>query len=379
MKTYFLIAAVGLTAGWISAYGADSKTPMPAAPAAQNPAVQKEAVVVTVNGEKVTEKEIADELAKRIEGQKKRMPAGMELPESYRQQMRKRVVDMKVEQILMNQEAKKKNIAIPDAEVVAEITKIAGRQGQSMEDVEKEIANWGMTMEDLKGQIRYQMQIKALMKAENKNPEPSDEEVRKFYDDNPQHFDQPEQVRASHILIKVDSDAAAEEKAKAKEKIEGILKRAKAGEDFAALAKEFSEDPGSKDTGGEYTFPRGQMVKPFEDAAFALEPNQISDIVETQFGYHIIKLSEKIAAGKTPFETVKNQIADYLANQKQNEYWNEYNKKIHESATIEFSPEEKALRDQIEKEAAQRMLQQLQQQAQQQAQPQNKPEQKAEK
>ena len=80
--------------------------------------------------------------------------------------------------------------------------------------------------------------------------------------------------------------------------MEGLLKRARAGEDFAKLAKEYSEDPGSKDKGGEYKFPRGQMVPEFEAAAFSLKTNQVSDIVTTSFGYHIIKLSEKIPAQK---------------------------------------------------------------------------------
>ena len=83
--------------------------------------------------------------------------------------------------------------------------------------------------------------------------------------------------------------------------MEGLLKRARAGEDFAKLAKEYSEDPGSKDKGGEYKFPRGQMVPEFEAAAFSLGTNQVSDIVTTRFGYHIIKLSEKIPARKVEY------------------------------------------------------------------------------
>ena len=95
-----------------------------------------------------------------------------------------------------------------------------------------------------------------------------------------------------------------EQKAAKRKEMEGLLKRARAGEDFAKLAKEYSEDPGSKDKGGEYTFPRGQMVPEFEAAAFSLNTNQVSDIVTTRFGYHIIKLSEKIPAQKVEFAKV---------------------------------------------------------------------------
>src|SRR5262249_41898933 len=85
-----------------------------------------------------------------------------------------------------------------------------------------------------------------------------------------------------------------------------------AGTNFADLAKKYSEDPGSKDTGGEYTFPRGKMVKPFEDAAFTLKPGEISEIIETQYGFHIIKVSEKMPAKKVDFDKVKEGIRDHL-------------------------------------------------------------------
>jgi parvulin-like peptidyl-prolyl isomerase len=135
-------------------------------------------------------------------------------------------------------------------------------------------------------------------------------------------------VRAAHILISTRStDPAAalsggrpkttelsdDQKAAKKKLAEDLLKRARAGEDFAKLAKEYSEDPGSKENGGEYTFPRGQMMPEFEAAAFSLNTNQISDIVATTYGYHIIKLYEKIPAKKIDFDKEASDIKDYLA------------------------------------------------------------------
>jgi peptidyl-prolyl cis-trans isomerase C len=223
-----------------------------------------------------------------------------------------------------------------------------------MEDVEKEIAEMGLTLDDIKGQVRYQMQIKALMESEDPNSVVTEADAKKFYDENSQYFEKPEQVRASHILIKVEKDATDEQKAAAKEKIEGLLKRAKAGEDFAVLAKEYTEDPGSKENGGEYTFPRGQMAKPFEDAAFGLEVGQISDVVETQYGYHIIKLSEKIEASKASFEEAKEKIMQFLTQQKEGQFWSGYQKALHDNAVIKYSEKEQALRDELEKAAAAR-------------------------
>ncbi len=112
----------------------------------------------------------------------------------------------------------------------------------------------------------------------------TDEEVKKFYDENPTRFEEPEMVRASHILLST-MDAATrqpladDKKAVKRKQAEDLLKRARAGEDFAKLAKEFSEDPGSRDKGGEYTFPRGQMVPEFESAAFSLNTRPTEEVI----------------------------------------------------------------------------------------------------
>ena len=148
----------------------------------------------------------------------------------------------------------------------------------------------------------------------------TDADAKKFYDENPSKFEQPEQVRASHVLISTrDMETGTEfteEQKKAKRKVaDDVRKRAAAGEDFAKLAKEFSEDPGSKDTGGEYTFPRGKMVPEFEAAAFSLNTNQVSDVVTTQFGYHIIKLSEKMPAKMTSLAEVSDDLKEALKSQ----------------------------------------------------------------
>jgi peptidyl-prolyl cis-trans isomerase C len=174
----------------------------------------------------------------------------------------------------------------------------------------------------------------------------TDEDVKKFYDDpaNISSFEQPEMVRASHILLMTTDPETHQplspEKKEAKHKLmEDILKQARAGTNFAELAKKYSEDPGSKDKGGEYTFPRGQMVKQFEDTAFSMKTNEISDIIETQFGYHIIKLSEKIPAKKVDFDKVKEGIKDHLVQLALQKQLPDYTKKLEKEANIEILDE----------------------------------------
>ncbi|MDW8309481.1 MAG: peptidylprolyl isomerase [Verrucomicrobiales bacterium] len=192
---------------------------------------------------------------------------------------------------------------------------IAKRYGTD-EAFERQLKAVGMTRDELLRRMIDESTAAAVLEREI-NVTISDEEARKFYEENPARFEQPERVRASHILLSTrdpntGEQLPAEQKAAKRKLAEDLLKRARNGEDFAKLAREFSEDPGSKDRGGEYTFPRGIMVAEFESAAFSLNTNQISDIVTTTYGYHIIKLHEKLPARKIPFEEVRDDIKEAL-------------------------------------------------------------------
>jgi peptidyl-prolyl cis-trans isomerase D len=135
-------------------------------------------------------------------------------------------------------------------------------------------------------------------------------QVQQFYNDNIQQYQTPEQVRASHILF----ETAGKDDAEVKKRAEDVLKQAKGGADFAELAKKYSEDKGSKVNGGDLDyFGRGRMVKEFEDAAFSMMPGQISDLVKSQFGYHIIKVVDKKAPSTRTLDEVRPQIQQQLA------------------------------------------------------------------
>lgn len=136
----------------------------------------------------------------------------------------------------------------------------------------------------------------------------SDEQVEEYYEDNIDTFKEKKQVKARHILFKLEENAKPEEEAKAREKAEAVLKKAKAGEDFAELAKKHSEGPTAKDGGDLGYFSENQMVKPFEEAAFKLNKGEVSDLVRTSFGYHIIKVEDVKEARTKSLEEVKGQI-----------------------------------------------------------------------
>ena len=163
----------------------------------------------------------------------------------------------------------------------------------------------------------------------------SETDAKKFYDENLEKFKQPESYHASHILIGVKPEATAEEKQKAREKAEAIRKKIIAGDDFAALAKAESSCPSSKQGGDLGFFGKGEMVPPFEAATAALKPGEISGVVETQFGYHIIKLVEKKNGGTVKFDEVKGELENYLKQQKAQKAVSEYVASLRSSAKIE--------------------------------------------
>ena len=140
--------------------------------------------------------------------------------------------------------------------------------------------------------------------------------MKAYYDGHPEMFTQPESVRARHILIKVDPKGDDKVKAAARKKIEEIQKKIKDGGDFEALAKEFSDDTTRSQGGDLGYFSRGRMVKPFEEAAFSTPVGQVSPIVETIYGYHLIMVLDRKPAGKTSYEDAKDRIQQVLKNEK---------------------------------------------------------------
>jgi peptidyl-prolyl cis-trans isomerase C len=160
-----------------------------------------------------------------------------------------------------------------------------------------------------------------------------------YYKDHPDSFKTPEMIRARHILIKIEPGASDEEKKKSKAKAEGVLDKLKKGEDFAKLAAEISDDPGSKAKGGDLDFfPKGTMIPVFEEAAFSLKPGEMSNIVETEYGYHIIKLEEKKEAALEPYESIKEKVKDQALQEMRKTVVTEFVEKSLKNAKVEINP-----------------------------------------
>jgi peptidyl-prolyl cis-trans isomerase C len=162
----------------------------------------------------------------------------------------------------------------------------------------------------------------------------SDQEVREYYDSNPAQLQRPEQVKAAHILTPLPEGAGKEKQDQALAAIQALKVRLDSGENFAVLAMEHSDCP-SKAKGGDLGFfGREQMVVPFSEAAFALEPGQVSDVVKTRFGYHLIRVTEKRMAETRAFNDVKAAISAHLRREKEGAKIEAYLEKLKARADI---------------------------------------------
>jgi parvulin-like peptidyl-prolyl isomerase len=313
-------------AGVDATVSVDSTTPAPA----DNKPIELPEVVATVNGQNITKQQLQDifNAALQSSGAKIGDLNSQQQLGGYTQLLQDLIMDK-----LVAEAASSENVS--DADVDAELAKVKG-QFPDDKAFQEQIAQAGMTPDELKKNIRTGLQQSRWMKSQVKTSEITDDQAKSFYESNIKEFEQPETVKASHILFMVDPDAQADVVKQKEEAATKAAERAAAGEDFTKLAKELSEEPGASESGGDLGFfPKDRMVPEFADAAFAQKVGDISKPVKTQFGWHVIKVTDKKAAGTMPFDQVKEQVAAYLKSNNQREAVQAVLNKLKESAKIE--------------------------------------------
>jgi peptidyl-prolyl cis-trans isomerase C len=245
------------------------------------------------------------------------------------------VLDSLINRELIYQESQKSGIKVGETAVAEQLNAVK-KQFPNDDEFKNALLKMNLTEAGLTSQIKRGLAIDQFIDKQFAGKiTVSEKEAKSFYDTNPEVFKQDGQVRASHILITVPPDANEAQKAEARKKIETIQNKIKKGDDFAALAKEYSQCPSSASGGDLGLFGRGQMARPFEAAAFALEPGEISGIVETRFGYHIIKCSEKKPGTTLAYNDVKDDLQKYLKQKKLQEQLKEYTKGLEKEAKVE--------------------------------------------
>ncbi len=310
---------------------ASTGTNAAAAPETAAPSVELKDPVAKVNGEAITKAQVEEAFAAAVQasGVKAADLTPDQKMNGYRQILDELIMDKLVAKAAAGE-------TVSDEDINAEIAKLK-KQFPTEDAFQAQLKEAGQSPEKLKAALTTMLQQQHWMQSQIKDGDKITEaDAKKFYDTNTEEFKNPETVKASHILFTVnkdDSEEVVKQKEAAAKKAEA---RAKKGEDFSKLAKELSEEPGAKESGGDLGFfAKDRMVPEFANAAFSQKPGEISDPVKTQFGWHVIKVTEKKSAGTVPFEEVKDQITAYLKSAKQREAVQAVLKKLKDSAQIE--------------------------------------------
>lgn len=245
--------------------------------------------------------------------------------------IRRQMLEGLVNGLLLAQEAEKQGHKVSDEELTKSLDHIIQQSGGE-QNFNIQLKQMGSNMDELKASITKDMMAKKLEKKLTEKLKVSNKEVKKYYKD-----EDGLSLKARHILIKVPEGVPENEENNALEKAREIEKRARSGEDFAKLATETTEDDGTRTTGGDLGyFTRGRMVKPFEDAVFALKVGKITKPVRSTFGYHIIKLVDRKQEHKKPFKEAKEELKTFLLNRKKAVLMGEYMEGLREKSEIEL-------------------------------------------
>jgi peptidyl-prolyl cis-trans isomerase C len=215
---------------------------------------------------------------------------------------------------LLKDQIKQQNIIVDAATIEQQVSKIV-KQYPSQEAFQKALAAQGLTESQLRKNLEESISLQQVIDGAVKNvPPASDAEIEKFYTENPGKFSLPERVRALHILLTVPSNSTTDQMAVIKKKLEVLRADIEAGAvSFADAAAKYSQDPATASRGGDLgTFTHGQMIKPIEDAAFGTKPGMLSAVVESSFGYQLIKTIDLKPAGQATLEESKESIKQYL-------------------------------------------------------------------
>ncbi|MGA1839358.1 MAG: peptidylprolyl isomerase [bacterium] len=294
----------------------------------------KDSVLARINDTVVTRTEVDREMDNLF--QEFQNMAFPEKTNEFNSKLWRQALENVINRTILFQQAERENIR-PEKEIIdmriAEIKK----HFSSHKKFRQQLAHLGISEEKLRQEIEYDLKIKMLLDLHIPSvSEVNNEEVEEFYHTNSENFQIPERVRASHILITVSSKESLDKRKEERNKLSRLKKEIEKGADFSELARKHS-DCESKSRGGDLGFfKRGKMVRPFEDTAFNLKVGEISEIVETIYGYHLIKLTDYKPAQAVPFEQVQNKIVSFLKRQKRDLYIREYLFKLRDNADIEY-------------------------------------------
>jgi peptidyl-prolyl cis-trans isomerase C len=293
-------------------------------------ATEAKTVVARVNGTPIYEEQIKPQVEKTLAGYR-RYGAHNDNPVLLKRTQMKVLSDL-IGNMLVRQEAEKREVENMDTLVEERVKAL-----EKKFEMERYLKLRRLTMEELREGLKERVRLDEYLKEHGVlEPEVPEERIREMYEKNPENFPRPASAKVRHLLIKVDADAGDQERKQARQKAERIRKEILKGKDFAETAKEYS-DCSSASRGGELEpLKKGYMPAAFDKAAYALEKDAVSEVVETQHGYHVIKLLDKQPAGVVPYEEIRNFLLKYLQEGESKKKLAEHMAELKKKAEIEI-------------------------------------------
>lgn len=321
-----------------------------------------ERTLAVVNGEVILLSDFEKNANPVIEQFKKLSPQA-EQTEAKLKDLKKEILEQMIDEKLILQEARKRKIKATKREIDDGKEEIR-RRFQTESEFKEELAKQGLSEESFNKRIEEQLMMMKLIDegVKSKTARPQEQEVKELFakldkklagkkvdiaSDEEKDFNDladffkrriSTQARVRHILVRVEKEATLKERSEALTKIKDVQQKIKNGEDFSELAKKYSEDPGSKERGGDLGFfAKGEMVPEFEKAAFALKEGGVSDIVQTDFGYHLIKCIEKKPATKFEYDDAKDTLEEYIFRKKMEVKYKDWIKELRSKSVIKVN------------------------------------------
>ena len=293
------------------------------------------AVAALVNDEIITLHEINREAQSVIrEAEKKER-----LDDAGRSQIKRQVLDRLVEKRLVDQKVRELNIRVSEEEIRQAIEDVKKQNNMASQEIlVAALAGQGLSFEQYRSQLREQIEKLKLVSQEVRSKiQVGESEVREFYDANPLKYTEDETFRARHIYFRTSEKSPADEIKRTMTTALMVLAEAKGGRNFAELARAYSEDPAARKDGGDLgVFRKGDMLPELERAVMAMKPRDVSELVYTSSGFHIVRLEERIAGKLKPFEQVKGEVEELLYRKKSEERFSQWAKELKSRASIEI-------------------------------------------
>lgn len=300
-----------------------------------SPAEVVNRILAVVNDEIITSYAVEKEKAVILkEAERQQPPPAPEALVRLDETALNRLIDKK----LVEQKVRELDIKVSEEEIRQAIEDVKRQNKLTQEALVSALAAQGLSFDQYKVQIREQLERLRLVSQEVRSKiQVGEREMREYYEANPGRFGGEDNFRARNIFFRLDEKMPADQVKKVMTTALSVLHEARAGKDFAALAKQYSDEPSAKSTGGDLgTFHKGDILPEFEESLAKMQPGEVSDLIYVTGGLHIVKLEERFAGTAKPFEQVRAEVEDILYRKKSEDRFNQWVADLRKGASIEI-------------------------------------------